>query len=227
MSDIWIDRLSEYIDDELTAGERREMDAHLADCSECRTTLAELRSVVARAGSVGARPPASDLWTGIESRIRAGTAPVVMTPRRAASRISFTLPQLVAAGLALMVLSGGAVWIGQHGGRATSLPLLSATDDTGARGDRALTIAAPDPRYDEAVADLEHALRSGRSALDPQTVAVIEQNLQAIDRAIDQSRRALEQDPANIYLNNHLAEARQQKLTLLRRATALASTKGS
>ena len=226
MSDTWTDRLSEYLDDELTPVERRALEAHLPDCLDCRTTLAELRSVVARAGQLTARPPASDLWPGIESQVRAAPAPA-LTPRRAPWRISFTLPQLVAAGLALMLLSGGAVWIGQHGGRATSLPPLGATNAADARGDHAMTVAVPDPRYDEAVADLEQALQNGRSALDPQTVSVIEQNLQAIDRAIDQSRRALEQDPANIYLNNHLAEAKQQKLTLLRQATALASTKGS
>ena len=45
--------------------------------------------------------------------------------------------------------------------------------------------------------------------------------------AIDESRRALAQDPANIYLNNHLAKAKQQKLALLRQAAAIASTRGS
>ncbi|HEY7058332.1 MAG TPA: hypothetical protein VH458_17495, partial [Vicinamibacterales bacterium] len=62
--------------------------------------------------------------------------------------------------------------------------------------------------------------------LDPETVRILEANLQAIDQAIDQSRRALEADPANIYLYNHLAEARQRKLALLRRASALVSPKG-
>jgi hypothetical protein len=52
---------------------------------------------------------------------------------------------------------------------------------------------------------------------------VLEENLAAIDRAIDQSRRALAADPANVYLNTHLASARQQKIALLRRASALAT----
>ena len=52
-------------------------------------------------------------------------------------------------------------------------------------------------------------------------VRVLEQSLQSIDAAIQQCREALAKDPANPYLNSHLAAARQRKLALLRRATAL------
>ena len=45
---------------------------------------------------------------------------------------------------------------------------------------------------------------------------------EAIDEAIEQSRKALKADPANLYLNNHFAASRNRKLALLRRATALA-----
>jgi tetratricopeptide (TPR) repeat protein len=225
MSDTWTDRLSAYLDDELSPADRTALEAHLAACPECTATLEELRAVVARAGALTPRPPSTDLWSGIEARVQS-PATVLPMRERAARRFSFTLPQLIAASLAMMVLSGSAVWVIQHGGRATSLPPVAA--DTGAPSapEHALHVALPDPHYDEAVSDLEQALENGRAQLDPQTVKILEQNLDAIDRAIDQSRRALEQDPANIYLNNHLAEAKQRKLSLLRRATALASTKG-
>lgn len=228
MTDRWTDRLSEYLDDELSPAERREVDAHLPECVECTAAVSELRRVVARAGSLPPRAPASDLWPEIESRVDSGVVPAVSGSRRSGWRISFTLPQLVAAGLALMVVSGGAVWVGQHGGDATSLRTLSATDGPKPPdADHPLAVALPDPHYDEAIADLEQTLDAGRASLDPQTVRVLERNLQEIDRAIDESRRALAQDPANIYLNNHLAKAKQQKLALLRQAAAIASTRGS
>jgi len=50
---------------------------------------------------------------------------VPFQPRVAARRFSFTMPQLVAAGLALMVMSGGGVWVLQHGGRATEAPAVA------------------------------------------------------------------------------------------------------
>jgi hypothetical protein len=221
MTDKWNDRLSEYIDDELTPDERAQLEAHLASCAECALTLEELREVVARAGTLPARPPADDLWPGIEPRVMsAPRSSVVPFQVRAMRRFSFTLPQLVAAGLALMVMSGGGVWVLQHGGRATSMPPIAAADPT------VVPAALSDPRYDEAIADLEQTLEAGRADLDPGTVKILEANLAAIDKAIAQSREALAGDPANVYLNNHLAETRQRKLALLRRATSLVGTKG-
>lgn len=214
--DQWTDKLSDYIDEELAPGERAALDAHLRSCRECSETLDELRAVVARAGSLTPRPPQADLWPGIEPRIdRSAVMP--FRPRAVHRRFSFTVPQLVAAGLALMVMSGGGVWVIQRGGRATDTPSLAA-----AGADAGVAPAAlADPRYDEAIADLEQALRAGRADLDPGTVKILEVNLDAIDKAIDQSRRALAADPANVYLNNHLADSRQRKLALLRRATAM------
>src|SRR5258708_5774068 len=120
MADQWIERLSEYLDDELAPAERAALDAHLTTCRDCAVTLDELRAVVARAASLRPVPPASDLWPGVESNLTQRSN--VMPFGRSVRRFSFTLPQLVAAGLALMVLSGGAVWLSQFGGRATSLP---------------------------------------------------------------------------------------------------------
>ena len=222
MSDHYTDQLSDYLDGELTQVERAALDAHLAGCRECAVTLEELRAVVARAATLPARPPASDLWPGIEPRLGgAGEAQVMSFKARTSRRFSFTLPQLAAAGIALMVMSGGGVWVLQHGGRATSMPPVAATSEPPA----VIPAALIDPRYDEAIADLEQALQAGRSELDPATIRVLEANLAAIDKAIAESREALDADPANVYLNNHLADARQRKLALLRRATALVGGK--
>ena len=223
MTDIWTDRLSDYLDGELTAAERAALESHLASCRECTATLAELREVVARAAALTARPPANDLWPGIEPRLQSGA--LLPFPAKPSRRFSFTLPQLAAAGIALMVMSGGGVWVLQHGGRATDLPPVAANTEP-ANPAVPAAFADPDPRYDEAIADLEQALDAGRGDLDPGTIKILEANLDAIDKAIDQSRRALAADPANVYLNSHLADARQRKLALLRRATALVGTKG-
>lgn len=213
--DQWTDRLSEYLDDELSPGERAQVEAHLSECEACTTVLDELRAVTAQAATLPSTPPTVDLWPGIEARLerRAVVAPF---RERAAQRFSFTMPQLAAAAAALILLSGGSVWLSQYGGRTTSLPPVVATDGFS-------PVSIVDPRYDEAINDLQQTLEAGRSQLDPETVKILEANLAAIDRAIDQSRRALEADPANIYLHSHLAEAQQRKLALLRRASALVS----
>ena len=93
---------------------------------------------------------------------------------RAVRRVSFTLPQLVAAGLALMVLSGGSVWLSQFGGRTTSLPPVGATPQVNPIDSAAVTpVGLINPRYDVAIRELEEALDAGRSQLDPETVKIL------------------------------------------------------
>jgi anti-sigma factor RsiW len=218
MTDQWTDRLSDYLDGELAPAEAAAIEQHLAGCAACASTLAELRAVTARAAALAPRAPAMDLWAGIEARLAPITPAVRPIRPRLMRRVSFTMPQLVAAGLALMVMSGGGVWVLQHGGRATELPPVSATSSV---DPAVIPAAVADPRYDDAIADLEQALAAGSGQLDPATIRIIEANLQAIDQAIDQSRRALAADPGNVYLHSHLAEARQRKLALLRRGVGL------
>lgn len=216
-------RLSEYVDGELSPSERQAVDVHLAECETCRTVLSELRAVVSHAANISDSAPANDLWPTIESRImHAPRAARVSAFRRAISaRLSFTIPQVAAASLALMLLSGGLVWMARSGDPRADVPPVRAQ---GQEDEPAMTPANfADTHYDAAIAQLERTLDEGRKSLDPETIRVLERNLAAIDRAIDQCRRALATDPANVYLNTHLADARQRKLQLLRRATALAS----
>jgi hypothetical protein len=236
MADSFTDRLSDYLDalngdEEMSAADRRAVETHLATCASCQTTLAELRAVANRAASLPPTPPVADLWEGIAARLDMSSSVRPFAKRRP-RQFSFTLPQLVAAGLALMVLSGGMVWISRLGDPRTNLPPVGAV----ARAPETTPAPAPvedepssivrtnltDTRYDAAIADLEKTLEGGRSRLDPETVRILEANLLAIDRAIEQSRKALRDDPSNVYLNNHFAEFRKRKLALLRRATALA-----
>lgn len=222
MSDIWMGRLSEYIDATLAETERAALEAHLATCDECRTTLAALRRVVARAGALDDRPPAADLWPAVATRIGRASAPVSLAERRAARRrISFTVPQLAAAAVALALLSGATAWLslrqhtpGQAAQTTTATPQMT----------NAGTYES-DPRYAAAVADLKRVLAQSRGRLDTATVRVIEKNLGIIDRAIRDAQSALAADPANSYLNLHLAQEMRRKLELLRQAAALAGAR--
>ena len=237
MSDQWTDRLSEYLDGELPPDQRAEIEAHLRHCVPCGAVLADLKRIVARAQDLEDRPPARDLWPEIAARIGAGVPGARRrgrpeTPRR---RWSFSLPQLAAAGIALMALSGGAAWLLRPIGQAplASRPSPAATRwearQVPGQGDNqgVLTVATR-PRaersYDAAVADLERVLDAGRGRLDTTTVRVIVRNLATIDSAIAQAQRAVAADSANLYLNSHLAETMRQKLELLRQAATLVSS---
>ncbi len=234
----WIERLSEYHDGELSPAEHAACDAHLAECEMCRTVLRELQMVTVAARADVDRDPHTDLWPGILSAIadsdRARARPVSdrvlvgsFGPRR---QISFSLPQLALAASLLIAVSAGVSYVAA--GRSATrpapqeVPIQAMAEPLMPPSADVIPANFADAQFDQAVADLEKILVDERDSLDPRTVVVIERNLAVIDEAIRQARAALKADPANTYLNSHLADARRRKLDLLRRATSLSSGAG-
>jgi len=223
-TDPWEGRLSEHLDGTLSAEERSLLDAHLVTCGECRATRAELEQIVAWARALPERAPGTDLWPGIEARVAAlaqqpssefrARRPAVV-PRG----ITLSWPQLAAAGLLLVALSGGGAWLASRGARTAG----TATQPAGASYAQAHQDA--DPEYAAQVADLEKALAERREQLDPSTVRTIEANLKIIDLATTQARQALAADPANPYLKEYLSKSMRRKVELLKQATEFASTR--
>lgn len=175
--------------------------------------------------------PSHDLWPGVESRLRSSAAPAGQSTTTQAT-FTFTLSQLAVAASLLIAVAVGLTWLATNrpaltGGEATApeAVIQAYREPQGAPQDGGQIVPAnfADAQFNAAVSDLERILREERDRLDPRTVLVLERNLKAIDAAINEARMALEQDPANPFLNSHLADARRRKLDLLRHATDLAS----
>jgi putative zinc finger protein len=255
MSDQFTEQLSPYLDGELDDPRRARLEAHLAGCADCAAVLADLRAIVAAAPAYPGREPEADLWPGIEERLgsegrRGGKAdraevmpflPSAVPPVR-----RFSLPQLLAASIAMAALSGGSVWLALRGrsvptgaqrvavapsvDTAIGLPADSAPVRRSAGPPdrpsvlpsfrpsvRSASLAGlDDAGYDRAVRDLERVLDAGRSRLDSTTVATIEGSLAKIDAAIAEARAAIQRDPANAYLRRQIASNMRRKVDLLR-----------
>lgn len=101
-------QLGLYVDKELSAAERNEVEAHLESCSSCRADLAELRELVGEiAKPVSASVPDS-LWGNIERRLdqTEQPCPSAQPVRRLRLRSS---PWAIAAAIVLAV---GVGWLG-------------------------------------------------------------------------------------------------------------------
>ncbi len=175
--------------------------------------------------------PTRELWSGIESRLQP-TFATAGTPAVAAQRFfRVTITQLAVAASLLIAVASGVTWTIARRPAGSSVagnePVIQAygvaEDDNGGQ---IVQANFADAQFNAAVSDLERVLREERDRLDPRTVLIIERNLKAIDAAINEARMALNDDPANPYLNSHLADARRRKLDLLRTATSLASSAG-
>jgi anti-sigma factor RsiW len=223
MNDIWTNRLSEYLDGDLGNEEVVALEAHLASCGQCYATLGELRQVVARAQALQDSPPAKDLWTPIANQIRRESAVDRPAVRPIIRRFAFSVPQLLAASIALIALSSGSVWLALHPTREPVTPVPDVASVPSPAAPTRLASARWKVQGDMAIAELQDALSANESKLDTTTVRIVRENLAVIDRAIAQAQKALRRDPGNTYLNLHLANTMRQKIDLLRRANALAA----
>jgi hypothetical protein len=229
-------RFSDYLDGELDARAAAEVETHLRECPGCRALLRDLEEIQARARALPELMPDRDLWPDIAAGILAGDSrdlqvialhpppsPLPRSERRSRRGFRVSYPQAVAAGLALALFSGslGALFAGGRG----------PAEETAVEGRSPLVelVSQASPGLGEAaqeVARLEGLLARHRSRLDPETARILEKNLMVIDQAIRESLSALESDPGNAFLENHLARSVQAKAEYLREAAAFVVPEG-
>src|SRR6267142_2516037 len=160
MQDPWIERLSEYVDEELSRPDREALEQHLLRCTECSSAVEDLMAVRERARNLPEASVPAELWSRIESSIATGRLRSVPSqearPERAkesgrertgfwGGRSSFSLPQLVAACLAVAVLSGAGVFaLMKPPGRASRIgPTVAQAPPSGAAREGATQAQAP------------------------------------------------------------------------------------
>ncbi len=193
--------LNEYVDGTLAVTDRASVEAHLAECSGCRTAVSELRRLVAEArGLPGSIAPERNLWTAIDARI----------VQRATYNVQRAFWRGALAAAAVLVIALGLYRL---------LPPSTAPYRPAGQG-----WAAVQADFDRATNELSLILAAQRGRLRPETVALVERNLAVIDAAIAESRAALARDPANAELQHLWAAAARQKVELLRWATRLAAS---
>ncbi len=206
----WSDRLSEYLDGDLSPAERTACAAHLETCPVCRDTLAALAEVRAAVAGLPGIPPSGDLWSGIAERL--GTSPLGLAHVAGPRRITASLRSLAAAAALVAVTSGSLVWFAL---RPSSPGGDSPADSTPAP---VIALAALDASMDPIIADLEQLLRERAASLDPAVLRGIETDLRAINQSLANIRSALAEDPSNGSLNRQLARLLRAKVDRLRDA---------
>jgi hypothetical protein len=134
--------------------------------------------------------------------------------------MSFSAPQLAAASVVLVVASAALTWWVGPGvaSRGVASPLPQSEGQTAFVADP----GAPAPELASELEVLEQALEGAWGRLEPNTVRILEKNLGVIERAIEESVRALAVDPGNEFLLDHLDRAYREKATYLREAADIA-----
>jgi hypothetical protein len=218
--------LSEEQLNDLADGDRAaNVRAHLDTCADCRAQLEQVNSLLA---ALHALPrdvaPVRDLLPGIHAALDREQV-VALPTRRRDNFLSSSLPPFrksyVAAAILLVITT--AVVTRTLVQRAESQPRWADRSNAEIRLVRD-DVRLLEDKYEAAIAELEVLIQAQRTQLSPSTVRLLEENLRVIDRAIRESRAALEQDPRNDLINEWLRTAYERKLDLLRRATAVTAT---
>jgi anti-sigma factor RsiW len=221
--------LHDRLDGPLAAADAAALAAHLEGCAACRDLAADL-ALVREASAALDRPilPAA-AWPALAAKLEAEG---LMAPARGTRpRASWTGYAWLA--LAATVLVGvAAALLSRAGARDTAaVPGIVQTapaNPGNARDPRTVEVIEIELRlaaehYEKAIASLEALAAEDRTRLDPAVAQVVERNLVLIDRAIADSRTALQGQPGSLVAQESLFDAYRRKVSLLQDLIAMAS----
>jgi len=214
--------LNDYVDGLLSEEEARAFEKELEADAELRKAEAQLRNLRAAVHELPKGiQPGRDLWRGIQARLQ--PKPIMVHPRHAAPGWLFRLALPVAA--TVLVVAGASVWVRQVVTRAPVVPTV--WERPGADLSVQLISAELGPietEYRRTTASLREQLEASKEFLAPETMRVIDENLAIIDKALEEIRTALKEDPGNQRLVHSLIATYDKEVELLERAVRLPDT---
>jgi anti-sigma factor RsiW len=217
------DTIQELADGTLGPVRRAELQTHLDVCDDCRALVADLRKIRDIAARLEPARPPDHVWMQIAGRLRQEgriTGSSLARPRYMG---------MLAIAATLMLAVAGSLYV-LRSDRVSSRPAASSTAGTPVQGNAASADAVQsitddlrvaEQHYQSAIAKLQEVAKIDDGAIDPDTAAVLERNLQVIDQAIAESRTALKSEPQSAPARDSLFEALRQKVTLLQSTIAL------
>jgi len=215
-------RLHDYIDDELDVSQREAFEKALAQDPALREEVEAMRTLLAEAASLPREiEPPQDFWPALSQQMEHGEKSASRFTRR--GRPWWAQP-IVYAAAALLLIAGG--MLGTMF-RADFAPVLSPREVVavlfGHTPDTVVSqeFRSAETQFIQARSQLRMAVEEQKSKLSPETLAVIEQNLDIIDNAIQDMQVALAKNPRDTRLSEQLLAMYQKQVDLLQQATQL------
>lgn len=202
------ERLNDWLDDAVGAGEAREIKEHLARCPACAAESHRLRRVVEGLRELPRTLPVPDrVWDAVQARTSREAPWRLMTARFA----PFPVRAVAAAGIVLVAVVLLVALRDRDGARRA--------EDRGASRPAALaTLTRIEEECAVAQERLQATLEADRAALPPDAAAALDSSLASLDRAASRIHAALQAAPEQPRLAAQVRRIRLQKLALLQRA---------
>lgn len=213
--------IADFVDGELDAAGEHAVERHLEACGRCRALVADLRTIRAAAFTLDRREPPAHLLARLKDRL-ADEPPMARShlpwPN---SRSAWTVWLGAAAVLVLATVAGLLPLLGGDEADRTVDTVAAAPAGVPLVDSVASDLRLAEAHYDRAIQGLEQIARGDTEELDPQLAAVLQKNLQVVDRAIDESRAALKTQPGSPTAQDGLFEAMRAKVALLQQTVEL------
>jgi hypothetical protein len=231
------ERLMAYLECELEAGPQAAMEHHRASCGRCDALVRDLAELSRQASSMPPIAPSRDLWPEINARLETPIVPLhrasqpstpVHASEASVGRVSTgRAPRMISlrifalAATVLIAVTSVMTWQVARNGADQPAVSTTASAERGASDVPAALVANAGIVYEQEISALRTIVDERFTELDSATVAELRRNLEIIDRAILDSREALERDPASRVLSTTLDRALESKLALMRRVALL------
>ncbi len=209
--DRYTEWLGDYVDGTLEESDVQLLQAHFANCDSCRTAAEDLSRIKEQAADLPRLIPPDDVWRRISASLHDQNRPSVKS-------WVWSNRWAVAASVLLVISSftAGVLW-----NRSTTEP---PSGDTGELANWvASELILAEQHYENAIGGLEKIVKKEKleETLDPQVMAVLNENLTLIESAIGESRAAAEDQPESRIAQESLLQALRSKLSLLQNTILL------
>jgi len=211
--------ISEYIDGDLDAAKKTQLDKHCAQCADCQKFLKDFQAISSSAKELDTLSPPEGTWDKIQERMAADKQEVLtLAPQRqnwfSLPRLSYVLSAvLLVVFLSLVFIYGPRYWSGQ-----AIVPELENQQYTMTKLEEA------EHHYQLAIKALSEAAMAQKEQLDPQVAEVFRTNLELIDQSINACRQAVLSDPSDVESRKYLLAAYKEKTNLLNEIMAVKDT---
>jgi hypothetical protein len=184
---------------------------HLETCGACAADVVHIKTLMTRTreAPTSVADDGGDLWPAIRARIEQDKV-ASLPGRRAMGGGRRRYVWLAAAS----VLAAGSIAVIVVRRNAT---LAAPSVERVGAGTPFTAVAESTHVYEEQIKFLLNELELRRALMRPQTAASVDHELEVIDSAIAELKRAIERDPKNVALRALLAQSYKQKVDLLKR----------
>jgi hypothetical protein len=223
------EQLMALLEHDLDPGAQAWMTQHQRNCVTCDAMVQEVEMIHRKAAHAPLLSPSRDLWSGIAARIDAPvlTLPVsgVSAPPQQAqpARRTVSMRWFAVAATLLVTVTSAVTWRVARSRDAEAVRSVAVNTprvDT-VEGSMFTPAANVDEVYEQQIAALRTVVNERFAELDSTTVTELRRNLAIIDKAIADSRAALQKDPHSQMLSTSLDRALASKLALMRRVALL------